>query len=126
MDRIASTAHVSSNADLADDVIVEPGAIIEENTIIGPGCRIGPYSKIFRGTVMGRNNRIHSFSCLGSDPQTRDYDPSFPGVLKLGDNNIIHEYVTISRGTPAGGGETVLGDAHNLMRKDAEAARASR
>ena len=33
----------------------------------------------------------------------------------IGDDNVIREYVTINRGTPAGGGVTSLGDQNLLM-----------
>lgn len=115
MANIASTAMVHADAVLADGVVIDHGAIVEAGANIGANTRIGQYVKVHAGTSIGKNNTVHPFTCLGSDPQIRDLDHSFAGKLCIGDNNIIHEYVTISRGAHTGSGVTQIGSDNLLM-----------
>ena len=114
MAKIASGAQVSEGARLADDVAVGPGAIIEEGCEIGAGSSIGAYSIIWRGTRIGRDNRIFPFCSLGGEPQ----DKKFRGeesALIIGERNVIREYCFFNRGTEDGGGETRIGNDNWIM-----------
>ena len=106
--------------------IVEPGAIVPESCSIGPFCTIGPNVVLGEGcelvshvvlaghTTLGRNNRLFSFACIGIAPQDLKYAGE-PTRATLGDDNTIREYVTISRGTAGGGGETRVGSGCLIM-----------
>ena len=59
-------------------------------------------------------NRIFSFACLGIAPQDLKYADE-PTRLQIGDDNSIREYVTISRGTMGGGGQTTVGSGCLIM-----------
>lgn len=114
MAQIAAGAQVSADARLAEDVAVGPGAVIEGGCEIGPGSEIGAYSIIWRGTRVGRNNRIFPFCSLGGEPQ----DKKFRGeesALVVGDGNVIREYCFFNRGTKGGGGETRIGNGNWIM-----------
>jgi UDP-N-acetylglucosamine acyltransferase len=63
---------------------------------------------------MGDDNRVFSFACLGIAPQDLKYKGE-PTQLVIGDKNDIREYVTISRGTPGGGGITRVGSGCLIM-----------
>ena len=109
-----------------DSAIVDPSAELGENvsvgpfTVIGPSVRIGDNSSvgshvIMEGeTTLGQNNRIYDFACLGCEPQHTGYGGENT-ALSIGDNNVIREYATISRGTLAGGGITRIRDNNFLM-----------
>ncbi|MCU1286166.1 MAG: acyl-ACP--UDP-N-acetylglucosamine O-acyltransferase [Acidobacteriales bacterium] len=111
---------------------IHPTAIIDAAATVHPSCTVGPYCLIgpevelgencelishvvIHGpTKIGKNNRIFPFSALGLEPQ----DITFKGqrvYLQIGDNNIIRESVTISRGTEKGGGTTRIGNNTFIM-----------
>ena len=106
--------------------LVSEGAVIPASCCIGPFCIIGPdivlgeeceliSHVILDGhTTLGRGNRVFPFACLGVEPQDLKYDEE-PTRLKIGDGNTFREYVTISRGTAGGGGETRVGSGCLIM-----------
>lgn len=95
---IHSTAIVSSEAQIADDVSIGPNAIIEGNVTIGPGTVIGANTLIASGARIGAKVQIHHGAVVSTEPQ----DLKFVGeetTLTVGDNTVIREYVTLNRGT---------------------------
>lgn len=110
---IAETAIVSSEAALAHDVVVGPYAIIGPNVTIGAGTIIGPHVRIEGPTTLGERNRIIGQASIGTEPQ----DVKFRGErteLRIGNDNLIREFVTINRGTTGGGALTTIG-SHNFF-----------
>jgi UDP-N-acetylglucosamine acyltransferase len=96
MPSIHPSAHVSPRADLAEDVVVEPGAVIEEGVTIGAGSRVGHYAVLFPGTTVGKDVRIEVGAVLGGLPQDLKYKGGESGV-SIGDRTVIREYVTVHR-----------------------------
>ena len=106
---IHSTAFVSPEAELA------------ENVAIGPYCIVGPGARLAAGVVLrshvviegrcelGAGTIVHPFSVLGGAPQHLGYDGA-PTQLIIGERNIIREQVTMNLGTVDGGGVTRVGD----------------
>ena len=110
---------------------IHPTAVIDRRAEIDPSVEIGPYVvvdspvKIKRGTrVMahayltgltdiGEDNEIHPGALLGGAPQDKAYK-GLTSYLRIGDRNVIREYVQIHRGTAAGSA-TVLGNDNFLM-----------
>jgi UDP-N-acetylglucosamine acyltransferase len=113
-------------------VSIHPTAIVASGAQIPASCTIGPYCTIGPGVIlgednelvshvvleggmrMGSGNRIFPFACLGVAPQDLKYAGE-PTSVRIGNNNTIREYVTISRGTTGGGGLTTLGDNCLIM-----------
>ena len=91
-------AYVSLDVEIADDVVIGPGAFVGPRVKIGAGTKLGPYVVIKSDTTIGKNNTIHSFASIGGDPQTSDFQESDRTFLVVGDNNVFHEGVTINRG----------------------------
>ncbi len=114
MSRIHPTAVIDPAARLAEDVEVGPYAVIGAEVEIGAGSVIGAHTVIEGPTRIGRNNRIHAHAAIGGAPQDKKYRDQ-PTTLVIGDGNTIREFVTISRGTVEGGGETVIGDDNWIM-----------
>ncbi|MEZ4598880.1 MAG: acyl-ACP--UDP-N-acetylglucosamine O-acyltransferase [Syntrophotaleaceae bacterium] len=111
---IHNTAIVHENARIGKNVEIGPYAVIGEHVVIGDGTRIGAHTVIEGWTEIGRDNRIYQFASIGADPQ----DLKFSGEkshLKIGDRNMIREFVTLHRGTTEGGGMTVIGSDSLLM-----------
>lgn len=115
MTTIHRTAVVSSQAELAADVEVGPYAVIGPDVEIGPGCRIDSHAVVEGPTRMGARNVIHPHAVIGGDPQDKKYRPGEPSRLEIGDGNTLREFVTVNRGTEAGGGVTRVGDDCWLM-----------
>ena len=110
---IHPTAIVDKKAELADGVEVGPYCFIGPNVRIGSGTVIGAHAVIDGYTAIGRNNRIFTGAVIGSITQ----DLKFKGeksYVKIGDNNIIREYVTVNMGTEKES-STVVGDNALLM-----------
>ncbi len=95
---IHSTAIVSSKAQLAEGVIVDPYAIIEDDVIIGDGTHIGPHVLIANGARIGKNCKIHNGAVVSTPPQDLSYKNE-PTTFEMGDNTIIREFCTLNRGT---------------------------
>jgi UDP-N-acetylglucosamine acyltransferase len=110
MPEIHPTATVHADADLAEDVVVGPGAIIEADVSIGAGCRIGAYSVVHTYTRLGRNNTVDAHVVLGGLPQDLGFDPDTPTYVQIGDGNTFREFVTINRATTEGGATTIGND----------------
>jgi len=106
--------------------IVADGAVVPESCTVGPYCTIGPnvvlgeecelvsHVVLDGHTTFGRGNKIYSFACLGIAPQDLKYKDE-PTRAVFGDDNVIREYVTISRGTVGGGGTTRVGSGCLIM-----------
>lgn len=110
---IHSTAIVHPKAELHPSVSVGPYSIIEEGVTIGANTVIESHVVIKGPTTIGENNHIYQMSSIGEAPQDLKYDGE-PTQLIIGDDNCIREFCTFNRGTPTGGGKTVIG-SHNLF-----------
>lgn len=107
------TAIVDPKAQLADGVTVGPFCTIEQDVTIGAGTVLESHIIVKRGTSIGRNCRVFPHVVLGHEPQDAKYRNE-NSYLKIGDNNILREMVTIHRAT--GEGEaTIIGDNNMLM-----------
>lgn len=91
-------ANIHPEARIAPGVVIEPFATIQKDVEIGEGTWIGPYVTICEGARIGKNCKIHSGAIISSVPQDLKYAGE-KTVTIIGDNTVIHEYVTISRGT---------------------------
>jgi UDP-N-acetylglucosamine acyltransferase len=106
--------------------IVSPKAEIDEGVSIGPYCVIGKGVRIEKGTEIishvviecnteiGENCKVYPFTSIGLPPQDLKYKGEKTGV-KIGNDNIIREYITIHRASVGGDGFTTIGDKNFLM-----------
>jgi len=111
---IHPTAIIHPTAELDTTVIVGPYAVIGAGVRIGAGVSIGAHAVIEGPTEIGADCTIHSFAAIGGPPQDLRYKGE-PTRLAVGRGNIIREFVTFHRGTPNGGGETIIGDNNMFM-----------
>jgi len=110
---ISNLAYIHPDAQLGENVTVEPFAYIAGNVIIGENTWIGPNAVIQDGARIGKNCRIFSGAVISGIPQ----DLKFNGeetTAEIGDNTTLREGVTVNRGTAAVG-KTVLGSNCLLM-----------
>jgi UDP-N-acetylglucosamine acyltransferase len=106
--------------------VIAPGAIVPASCTVGPFCTIGPevvlgedcrlisHVVLDGRTRIGARNVIYPFTSIGVPPQDLKYGGE-PTETVIGDDNVIRESVTISRGTVGGGGVTSLGSNCLLM-----------
>ncbi len=106
-------AYVHPQAKIASNVVIEPFVNIEKNVEIDEGTWIGSNVTIMEGARIGKNCRIFPGAVISAIPQDLKYRGENTFV-KIGDNTIIREYVTINRGTKANN-ETVVGNNCLLM-----------
>jgi UDP-N-acetylglucosamine acyltransferase len=107
MPKIHPSAIVDPAAKIADSVEVGPFCVIGPNAVIGEGTKLGPGVIVDGWTTIGRGNVIMAWSVIGSPPQDFSWKAE-RSYLRIGDNNIIHEYVTFAPGTKPET-ETVVG-----------------
>jgi UDP-N-acetylglucosamine acyltransferase len=106
-------AYIHPDADIADNVVIEPFATINKDVSIGEGTWIGPNAVIMEGTTIGKNCRVFPGAVIGAIPQ----DLKFKGektTVCIGDNTTLRECVTVNRGTAAKG-KTEIGNNCLLM-----------
>lgn len=114
MSLIDSRAVIDPDARIADGVNVGPFSVIGPDVEIGEGTWIGPHVVINGPTKIGKNNKIYQFASVGEGPQDISYKGE-PTRLEIGDDNVIRESCTLSRGTVKGGGLTSVGNNNFLM-----------
>lgn len=112
--RIHPTAIVHPSAELGQGVTIGPYAVVNENVVIGDDCVIGPHAVIDRYTVMGKRNKVYAGAIVGNEPMDLKFQGEHTQLI-IGDDNMIREYATISRGTLGGGGVTRIGNGNLIM-----------
>ena len=111
---IDPTAKIHATAKIDEHVTIGPWVYIGKDVTIGAGTRIDAHAVVMQHTVMGKNNHIHSHAVVGGDPQ----DLSYRGEetwLKMGDGNIVREFVTLNRGSAGGVGTTTIGNKNCFL-----------
>ena len=110
--------------------MIHPTAIIHPKAQIGSGCEIGPYCVIGEHvtlgdncklyahvvvdgyTVFGQRNEIFPFAAIGLKTQDLKWKGGVTH-LRIGDDNVFREGVTIHSATKAG--EATVVGSHNLL-----------
>jgi UDP-N-acetylglucosamine acyltransferase len=110
---IHPTAVVSVDADVHPTALVGPYAVIEGPVRVGAGTRIAAHAVVRGQTQLGERNIVDSGAVLGGDPQDLAYAGGTT-FLRIGDDNVFREHVTIHRGT-LDGSATVVGDGNYFM-----------
>lgn len=110
---IHPTALIHPGAELHPTVQVGPYAIIGEGVKVGAQTTIGAHVVLDGNTEIGAHNQIFPGAIIGMEPQDLKYAGE-PTAVKIGDNNLIREYVTINRATGVGEA-THIGNGNLLM-----------
>lgn len=108
MSKIHPSAIISNKTEIASSVEIGPFTIIEANVVIGEGTKIYNNVTIKSGARIGKNNSIYQGSVISAIPQDLKFAGEYTELF-IGDNNVIREFVTISRGTKEKF-KTVIGD----------------
>lgn len=98
MAHIHPTSIVDEQAKLASDVEVGPFCVIQGDVTLGAGCKLVSHVHLKGPMVIGENNLFYPQVCMGFSPQSRRADPAtIKSGVKIGDDNIFREGVTIHR-----------------------------
>jgi len=111
---VAPTAIVHPGARVHPTAVIGAYAIVEDEVEIGPHNRVDPFAIVKRYTTLGEGNHIYSGAQLGTDPMDKKFHEENASYLRVGDHNILREYVNISRGTRPEA-VTVIGDDNYVM-----------
>ena len=98
MNNIHPTAIVSRKAKLGNNITILPYSIIEDDVEIGDDCLIGPHAVLYNGARLGNRVRINQSASIAHIPQDLKFTNE-ETVFIVGDDTVIHEFVTLHRGT---------------------------
>lgn len=91
--QIHPSSIIEGNVIFEGSVKVGPFCVISGNVRIGDGCILHSHV-VIRGVVeVGLKNEFWPFSCIGGEPQ--HLTASGKGGIKIGDNNVFREGVTV-------------------------------
>jgi UDP-N-acetylglucosamine acyltransferase len=111
---IHPTAIVSQKAQLGRDCHVGPYSVIGDEVTLGDSVRVESHCVIDGLTEIGDETHVFPFVSLGLASQDLKYRGE-PARTRIGRRNRIREFVTIHRGTEAGGMLTRIGDDCLIM-----------
>ena len=106
-------AIVDPEAELGEDVVIEPFCMIGSKARIGDGCRILHHASVEGRVVLGKNNTVYPYAMIGGLTHDLKYEGGDPGLL-IGDDNVFREYVTAHVATNAND-ETVIGSGNVFL-----------
>lgn len=98
MNNIHPSAIVSPKAKLGDNITVGPYAIIQDDVEIGNDCQLGPHVVVYNGARIGNRVKIKQAASVAHVPQDLKFSQE-PSLFIIGDDTVIHEFVTLHRGT---------------------------
>lgn len=116
---IHPTAIIHPQAKLGANVRVGPYAVIDAGVELGDNCAVGPQVYLTGATRIGAGNQFHAGAVIGDAPQDLKYQDE-PTRLRIGDNNVFREHVTVHRSNKLAE-DTVIG-SHNLFMAGAHVA----
>src|ERR1700730_9060982 len=111
---IHPTAIVDHQARIAESAEIGPYCIIGAEVEIGARTRLMAHFYIDAPTWIGEDNIFYPFSSVGVASQDLKYQGE-RARTRIGHRNKIREFVTVHRGTAAGGLETAIGSDCLLM-----------
>ena len=110
---IHPTALIDAKAELHETVKVGPYTVVDAEVEVGEGTSIGPHVHLSGRTTVGKNNIIHTGAVIGEAPQDMKYKGD-PTGLRIGENNIIREHVTLHRSNSQEE-DTIIGSGNFFM-----------
>jgi UDP-N-acetylglucosamine acyltransferase len=99
---IHATAVIDPGAELAPGVRVGPYSVIGPEVRIGPDTQVGAHVVLEGRVTIGARCRIGHGALIGGAPQDLKYREGIPSGVRIGDDSVIREYVTVHRATREG------------------------
>lgn len=95
---IHALTYIHPEAIIGENVTIEPFTTIQKNVVVGDGTWIGPNVTLMEGARIGANCKIYPGAVISAPPQDLKYGGEITET-QIGENTVIRECVTISRGT---------------------------
>ena len=114
--KIHSTAIITGEVFLGENVQIGPYCVLDGNIKIGSGTTLKSHCVLSGNVEIGKNNRLFSFCSIGEEPQDLGYKGE-ETMVRIGDSNTIREFVSIHRGTIKQDQVTSIGSRNLLMAK---------
>ncbi len=108
------TAVISPQSNVARSAEIGPFCVIGDEVTIGEGSKLLAHVYVEGPTTIGAENVFQPYSTIGVSPQDLKYHGE-RAETRIGDRNLIREFVTIHRGTEGGGALTSIGDGNLLQ-----------
>jgi len=112
--KIAKTAIIGKNANIASGVEIGEFCVIGDDVSIGEGTKLYNNVTILGHTRIGKHNTIFPFAVLGTPPQDLKYAGERVELI-IGDENLIREHCMFNPGTSGGISKTIIGDKNLFM-----------
>jgi UDP-N-acetylglucosamine acyltransferase len=107
-------AIVHPNAQLESGVQIGPYSVVGEDVLIKKDTVLEAHVYLVGNTEIGTNCRFSPYSSIGTEPQDVTYEGE-ETFVRIGNNNIFREFMTVHRGTVKGRRETVIGNDNYFM-----------
>ncbi len=114
MPKIHSSAIIEGNVSIGSEVEIGPNVVIIGNITIGDGTKINVGTCIYGNVHIGIKNKIGPYAIIGTDPQDLKYTGEEIGLIEIGYENVIREFVTIHKPTSKDS-KTIIGNKCLLM-----------
>ena len=114
MIEIDKLAVVDPTAEIGDNCVIGPFCRVAANTKIGANTRLRSHVVVEPNTIIGSDCDIFPFVTLGIQSQDLKYVPDTITYTRVGDRNIIREFVSVHSGTEEGS-TTSIGDDCALL-----------
>jgi UDP-N-acetylglucosamine acyltransferase len=111
---IHPTAIIDNTAVISPEAHIGPYCCIGPHTLVGAGCVLDAHVCIHGWTEIGERCRFYAHSSVGSDPQDLKYHGEVT-FLRIGNDNVFREFVSLNRGTVGGDGESTIGHNNFFM-----------
>ncbi len=110
---ISPLASVHANAKIDETAQIGPFVFIDDDVEIGAGTIVDANATICAHTRIGKNCHIFPSAVIGAIPQDLKFHDELTYTI-IGDNNVLRECVTITRGTFSKE-KTVIGNNNLIM-----------
>ncbi len=109
-----ATAIIAPGVEIGEGTRIGAYAVIGEGVRLGRDNIVGPHAVVEGDTEIGDRNHIFQFASIGGQPQ----DLKFSGGnsrLRIGNDNVFREHVTVHSGAARPLGTTRIGDGNLFM-----------
>jgi UDP-N-acetylglucosamine acyltransferase len=89
--------------------MIHPSAIVEPGARLGADCEIHAGAIVTKHAILGDRVVVHPYAVIGGDPQYLKFEHATESFVRVGNDTVLREYVTLNRAIHAGA-ETVVGE----------------